>query len=181
MIRTILSLLGIALFSGAAFCADAPTVGQALDEAFRNADRDITSAVEAMPADKFNFAPTAGEFKGVRTFAQQAKHLAANMYMAAAAVLGQKPPVDIGDGSTGAASVRTKEQIVDYVKGAFAYGHKALLSLTEKNQMDPVPFEGRPTPRINAAVFMMYHNFDHYGQMVEYLRMNGIIPPASRR
>jgi hypothetical protein len=179
MIRTTLSLLGIALFSGAGFCADAPTVGQALDEAFRNADREITSAVEAMPAEKMNFAPTNGEFTGVRTFAQQAKHLATYIYLASAAVLQQKPPVDIG-GDNGPDSVRTKEQIVDYVKGAFAYGHKALLSLTEKNQMDPVPFEGRPTPRINAGVFMMYHNFDHYGQMVEYLRMNGIIPPASR-
>ena len=132
-----------------------------------------------MPADKMNFAPTAGEFKGVRTFAQQEKHLATYVYMASSAVLEQKPPVDIG-GDNGPDSVKTKEQIVDYVKGAFAYGHKALLSVTEKNQMEPVKFEGRSMPRIGAAVFMMYHNFDHYGQMVEYLRMNGIIPPASR-
>jgi uncharacterized damage-inducible protein DinB len=180
MIRTTTSLLGITLFCGAAFCADAPTVGQVLDGQFRNADREITSAVEAMPADKMNFAPTAGEFQGVRTFGQQAKHLATYIYIASSAVLQQKPPVDIGTGDNGPDSVRTKEQIVDYVKGAFAYGHKALLSVTEKNQMDVVQFEGRPMQRIGAAVFMMYHNFDHYGQIVEYLRMNGIIPPASR-
>lgn len=180
MIRTSLSLLGITLFCAPAFCADAPTVGQVLDGQFRNADREITSAVEAMPADKMNFAPTAGEFKGVRTFAQQAKHLATYIYIASSAVLGQKPPVDIGTGDNGPDSVRSKEQIVEYVKGAFAYGHKALLLVTEKNQMEEVPFEGRPMARIGAAVFMMYHNFDHYGQMVEYLRMNGIIPPASR-
>jgi uncharacterized damage-inducible protein DinB len=180
MIRTTTSLLGITLFSAAAaVCADAPTVGKVLDDQFRNADREITSAVEAMPADKMNFAPTAGEFKGVRTFGQQAKHLATYIYLASAAVLQQKTPVDTG-GDNGPDSVRTKEQIVAYVKGAFAYGHKALLSVTEKNQMDEVQFEGRPMQRIGAAVFMMYHNFDHYGQMVEYLRMNGIIPPASR-
>jgi hypothetical protein len=184
MIRTAISLLGIALFSEAAFCADAPSVGQILDEQFRNADREITSAVEAMPADKMNFAPGSleikeSEFQGVRTFAQQAKHLATYIYLASAAVLQQKPPVDTG-GDNGPDSVRSKEQVVGYVKGAFAYGHKALLSLTEKNQMDPVSFEGRPMARIGVAVFMMYHNFDHYGQIVEYLRMNGIVPPASR-
>ncbi|HLI83431.1 MAG TPA: DinB family protein [Bryobacteraceae bacterium] len=184
MIRTITSLLAIALFSGSAFCAEAPGVGEVLDQQFRNADREITSAVEAMPADKMNFAPGSieikgSDFKGVRTFGQQAKHLATYVYLASAAVLQQKPPVETG-GDNGPDSIRTKEQIVDYVKGAFAYGHKALLSLTEKNQMEPVQFEGRPMARIGVAVFMMYHNFDHYGQMVEYLRMNGIIPPASR-
>jgi hypothetical protein len=184
MIRTTASLLGISLFSAVAFCADAPTVGQALDQEFRNADHEITSAVEAMPADKMNFAPSnsefkGGEFKGVRTFAQEAKHLATVIYIVSAAMLQQKPPIDTG-GDNGPDSVRSKEQIVAYVKGAFAYGHKALLSLTEKNQMDSVPFEGRPTPRIRGAVFMMYHSYDHYGQIVEYLRMNGIIPPASR-
>ena len=179
MIRIATSLLGITLFCAAACSAQSSTVGQVLDAQFRNADREITSAVEAMPADKMNFAPTAGEFKGVRTFGQQAKHLATYIYLASAAVLEQKPPVDTG-GDNGPDTVRTKEQIVAYVKGAFAYGHKALLSLTEKNQMDRVQFEGRPMERIGAAVFMMYHNFDHYGQIVEYLRMNGIIPPASR-
>ena len=179
MIRTTTSLLGIALFCAAAWCADAPTVGQVLDGEFRNADREITALVEAMPADKINFAPTNGEFKGVRTFAQQAKHLASFIYIASSAVLGEKPPVEIG-GEDGPDSVRTRDQVVAFVKGAFAFGHKALLSVTEKNQMENVPLEGRPTPRIGAAVFMMYHNFDHYGQMVEYLRMNGIVPPASR-
>jgi hypothetical protein len=179
MIRTTTSLLGIALFCAAAYSADAPSVGQVLDGQFRNADREITALVEAMPADKFNFAPTNGEFKGVRTFAQQAKHMAAFIYIASSALLGEKPPVEVG-GEDGPDSVRTKEQVVAYVKGAFAFGHKALLSITEKNQMENVPMEGRPQARIATAVFMMYHNFDHYGQMVEYLRMNGIIPPASR-
>ena len=179
MIRTTTRLFGIAIFSAAAYAADAPTVGQVLDGQFRNADREITSLVEAMPPDKFNFAPTNGEFKDVRTFAQQAKHLGAFIYFASSAILGEKPPVDIG-GENGPDSARTKDQVVAFVKGAFTYGHKALLSVTEKNQLENVPFEGRPMPRIGAATFIMYHSFDHYGQMVEYLRMNGIVPPASR-
>ena len=179
MIRTTTTFLGITLSCAAVYAADAPTAGQVLDGQFRNADREITSLVEAMPADKFNFAPANGEFKGVRTFAQQAKHLAAFIYFASSAILGEKPPVEIG-GEDGPDSARTKDQVVAFVKGAFTYGHKALLSLNEKNQMENVPFEGRPMPRLGAATFIMYHSFDHYGQMVEYLRMNGIIPPASR-
>ena len=181
MIRIITTLLVVGLFLGSAFGAEPQTVGQVLDRQFNIADREITSLVEAMPADKFNFAPSSaeikgGEFTGVRTFAQQAKHLAANIYDFSAAVLGEKPPVDTGK-SDGPDSVQTKDQVVACLKGAFAYGHKALLSLTQKNEMDPL----RGGPRIGDAVWMMWHSFDHYGQMVEYLRMNGILPPASRR
>ena len=176
------------LLCASAFAAGAPTVGETLDGQFRNAEREIVGLVEAMPADKINFAPSNGvingsEFTGVRTFAQQAKHLATYIYMLSSAVLEQKPPIDIGKGDAGPESVQTKEQIVAYMKGAFAFGHKALQSITEKNEMDqvPGPFPGSKMARIAAGVFMMYHNFDHYGQMVVYARMNGVIPPASQR
>ena len=187
MIRTIISLLGLVLGSAAAFAADAGSVGQTLDGQFRNAEREIVGLVEAMPANKINFAPTnalikGGEFTGVRTFAQEGKHLATYIYMLSSAILGEKPPVDIGKDDGGPDAVKTKEQIVEYTKGAFAFGHKALQSITLQNEMDEVPASGpgRKMPSIAAATFMMYHNFDHYGQMVEYLRMNGLIPPASQ-
>jgi len=183
MIRIVYTSLVATLLCAVSFAADAPTVGQTLDGQFRNADREIVGLFEAMPADKINFAPTNGDFKGVRTFAQQAKHLATYIYMLSSSVLEQKPPIDIGKGDAGPDSVQTKEQITEYLKGAFAFGHKALNSITEKNQMDQVagPFPGSKMARIAAATFMMYHNFDHYGQMVVYARMNGVIPPASQR
>ena len=183
MIRIVYSAFVLTVFCAASFAADAPTVGQTLDAQFRNADREIVGLFEAMHADKINFAPTSGEFKGVRTFAQQAKHMATYIYMLSSSVLEQKPPVDIGKGDAGPDSVQTKEQITEYLKGAFAFGHKALNSITEKNQMDQVagPFPGSKMARIAAGVFMMYHNFDHYGQMVVYARMNGVVPPASQR
>ena len=182
MIRTAFTSFVASLFCVASFAADAPTVGPTLDAQFRNADREIVGLFEAMPADKINFAPTNGEFHGVRTFAQQAKHLATYIYLLSSSVLEQKPPVDIGTGDAGPDSVRSKEQITEYLKGAFAFGHKALNSITEKNQMDQVagPFPGSKMARIAAATFMMYHNFDHYGQMVVYARMNGVVPPASQ-
>ena len=145
MIRTTTSLLGITLFCGAGFCAGGPTVGQVLDGQFRNADREITSLVEAMPADKMNFAPTNGEFKGVRTFAQQAKHMATFIYIASSSISGEKAPVDLGKGEDGPDSVQTKDQIVSYVKGAFTFGHKALASVTVRPLLlGRGPSTGRP-------------------------------------
>ena len=182
MIRIAYTSFVLSVFAAAAFAADAPTVGQTLDAQFRNADREIVGLFEAMPADKINFAPTNGKFDGVRTFAQQAKHMATYVYLLASSILGEKPPVDTGKGDAGPDSVQTKEQIAEYLKGAFAFGHKALNSITEKNEMDqvPGPFPGSKMARIAAATFMMYHNFDHYGQMVVYARMNGVVPPATQ-
>jgi len=183
MIRFACACLTAGLSCGVALAADAPTLGQTLDGRWSNEERDIVPLIEAMPAAKFDFAPTNGEFKGVRTFAQQAKHMSTVVYLVSAGILGQKPPVDTGKADAGPDSVRTKEQVVEYVKGAFALAHKALLSLTEKNEMDmiPSPLGSGKQARISAAVFILYHSYNHYGQMVVYARMNGIVPPATQQ
>src|ERR1700758_4856278 len=72
------------------------TVAQVLDNGLKQTEGEFVPAAEAMPEDKYSFAPTAGEFKGVRTFAQQVKHVAAVNYMVGAAILGEKPPVELG-------------------------------------------------------------------------------------
>jgi hypothetical protein len=134
-----------------------------------------------MPADKFDFAPSNGAFKGVRTFGAQAKHLAAVVYLVAAASLSEAPPEELG-GEDGPDSVKTKVEIVAFLKGAFAYAHQAALALTPENQLQMVksPFGQGEMTRAAAVNVVGWHSFDHYGQMVEYARMNGIIPPASR-
>ena len=167
------------LFCAPVFCAEPPSVGAVLDAQFQIWDHEIASAVEAMPADKFDFAPTAGEFKGARTFGQQAKHLAAVIYDFSRAILAEKSPADLGKDDEGPEAMRSKAEIVAYVKGALAYGHKAVLSVNAQNQMRNADRSSRSTP-LYQATFLMSHSMDHYGQMVEYLRMNGIIPPASR-
>ncbi|MGA8271704.1 MAG: hypothetical protein WB919_09120, partial [Candidatus Sulfotelmatobacter sp.] len=91
------------------------TVAQVLDRAVTNIDHEFVSAAEAMPEDKFGFAPTNGEFKGVRTFGEQAKHVAAVNYILGATILGEKVPVDVGE-EAGPASVKTKAEIVSYLK-----------------------------------------------------------------
>jgi len=157
------------------------TVMQVLDRTVANVEREFVSAAEAMPEDKFGFAPTNGEFKGVRTFGEQSKHVAAVNYMFGAAILSEKVPVDVGDES-GPESVKTKAEILSYLKESFAYVHKAVATINEKNLVQPVksPFGEGSVTRLGLATSVAAHGYDHYGQMVEYLRMNGIVPPASR-
>lgn len=181
-------LLGALLFftfAGLAFAQMTPpppakTPGEALNMDLSIAERDFVSAADAMPEDKYSFAPTAGEFKGVRNFGEQVKHVAAANYMFGAGVLGEKPPVDLG-GENGPANLKTKAEIMKFLNDSFAYLHKALASVTDKNELDQIdsPF-GMKVSRLSLASFSAAHPFDHYGQMVEYLRMNGIVPPASR-
>jgi uncharacterized damage-inducible protein DinB len=143
----------------------------------------IVSAADAMPADKYGFAPTDGEFKGVRTFGQQVKHLAATNHILAAAALGQQPPADAED-EAGPETVRTKAEILDYLDGSFTHLGKVIDAIGEKNatvKSSPIsPLRGPDTTRLALTLESLIHVFDHYGQMVEYLRMNGIVPPASR-
>jgi uncharacterized damage-inducible protein DinB len=157
------------------------TVTEVLDHAVTNMEHEFVSAAEAMPEDKFGFAPSSGEFKGVRTFGEQVKHVAAVNYIFGAALLSEKVPVDVGDES-GPASIKTKTEIMNYLKDSFAYVHKAILTINEQNLVVPLksPFGERPVTRLGVATSVTAHGFDHYGQMVEYLRMNGIVPPASR-
>jgi uncharacterized damage-inducible protein DinB len=157
------------------------SVTQVLDRTVANMEREFVPAAEAMPEDKFGYAPTDGAFKNVRTFAQQIKHVAAVNYEIGAAILEEKPPVDIGDES-GPASVTTKADILKYLNDSFAYAHKAISTINEKNLVGTVrsPFgEGKVT-RMGLASSLAWHGYDHYGQMVVYLRMNNIVPPASR-
>jgi len=160
----------------------APTsVGQVIDRQFSNFEREFVPAAEAMPADKYDFAPTQGEFKGVRTFAEQVKHVAAVQYMLGAALLGEKPPIDL-KGENGPDDIKTKDQIVKFAKDSCAYLHKANATVNDKNALEMIdgPFGGKAS-RLALANMPIGHGFDHYGQMAVYLRMNGVIPPASRQ
>ena len=142
----------------------------------------MMGAADAMPADKYSFAPTDGEFAGVRTFGQQVKHAAATNYILGAAILGEPPPPDAGD-ELGPEAVRTKPEIMKYLAGSFAYLRRAAAAIDPQNAIvkgSPIsPLRGKTT-RLGLAIETLAHAMDHYGQMVEYLRMNGVVPPASR-
>jgi hypothetical protein len=157
------------------------TIAQVYDRGLTNLEKEFVPAAEAMPEDKYSFAPTNGEFKGVRTFASEIKHVAAVNYMLAAGILGEKPPVDIGS-ENGPDSVKTKAEIVKFLNDSFAYLQKSVNTINAKNLVESIksPFGDGTTTRLGLASLALAHPMDHYGQMVEYLRMNSIIPPASR-
>jgi hypothetical protein len=175
----LLLLCGVAVAQAAK--SESKTVSQVLDRSVTNVDNEFVPAADAMPEDKYSFVPTTGEFKGVRTFAQQVKHVAAVNYILAAAILEEKSSVDTG-GENGPDSVASKADIIKYLKDSFTYLHKATLSVNEKNLVTPIknPFGEGAATRLALATGAVGHCFDHYGQIVEYLRLNGIIPPASR-
>lgn len=135
-----------------------------------------------MPADKYSFVPTNGEFKGVRTFAEMVKHVAANNYVDAAALLRERPPIDVGERDNGPDSVRSKAEILRFVRDSFEYLQKAIGMVNQGNLMERVEFPGSQAgiPRLMIIDSAMVHPWDHYGQMIEYLRMNGIDPQTKR-
>jgi hypothetical protein len=168
-----------------AFAADSipPTVAKVMDAQLSSVEKEVVSLAEAMPADKYGFAPSQGEFKGVRTFAQQAKHIASTNWGVCASALGEKPPTETGEGEKGPDSVSTKDQIVKYLKDSYSYCHQAALALTNTNLTDQIGYQGgdkNKEARLLWVNIPIWHSYDHYGQMVEYARMNGIVPPASR-
>ena len=144
-------------------------------------ETDLVGLAEAMPPDKYDFCPTAGEFTGVRTFGEQVKHAATMIYMTAAIVLEEKSPYGAGTNDNGPEAVQGKAQILAYLKGSLAYARKAMASLTEKNQLDPLNTFFGSQPRVAVAAGVAYHSYNHYGQMVMYARMNGVVPHAGRR
>jgi uncharacterized damage-inducible protein DinB len=162
---------------------DAQREKHALQVFLKSVQTQIVPAADAMPAVKYGFVPTEGEFKGVRTFGQQVKHLAATNHILAAAALGEEPPTGAGD-EMGPETVRTKAEILDYLNGSFEHLARAIDAIGDKNatvKSSPIsPLKGTETTRLALTVEAMIHAFNHYGQMVEYLRMNGIVPPASR-
>jgi uncharacterized damage-inducible protein DinB len=162
----------------------APTFASMVDRQVSSIEKQFVEAAEAMPEDKFNFSPESlniqgSDYKGVRTFALEVKHVATANYAFWTGLTGDKMPEGI-KGPNGPEELRTKAEIVKFLKDSFALGHKAAATLTSANLLEPVPFRQNKAPRLQLATAPVAHAFDHYGQMVEYLRMNGIIPPASR-
>ena len=160
----------------------APTIASSVDREISAIETQVLEAAEAMPEAKFNFSPESlnipgADYKGVRTFALQVKHVAASNYALWWALTGATIPDDF-KGGNGPENVKTKADILKFLKDSFALGHRGAATLTTQNMLEPP--EHSTSSRLRLAMFGVAHAYDHYGQMVEYLRMNGIVPPASR-
>jgi uncharacterized damage-inducible protein DinB len=145
-------------------------------------EHDFVPAVEAMPEEKFFWAPKVGEFQGIRSFSEQVLHVAEVNFALSATILGEKPPAEADLPGHNSETKTTRSGVIQYLKDSFIYTHRALSSITEKNSRSPVkhPFFDMMTTRLGLGIVVIAHPFNHYGQMVEYLRMNNIVPPASR-
>jgi hypothetical protein len=160
-----------------------PTTASVLNMYYGIVEQEVVSAAEAMPEDKYSFAPTNGEFKGVRTFAEQVKHIGYANHLFFGPPMGEAIDAkSIEQNANGPADLKTKAEIIQYLKDSFALGHRAISTITAENAVTALSKPVLPflSTRLGIATIGAFHPMDHYGQMVEYLRMNGIIPPASR-
>jgi uncharacterized damage-inducible protein DinB len=136
----------------------------------------VVGAAEAMPADKYNFAPTAGKFDGVRTFGAQVQHLAeANYFFFSGFGLSGAPD------DAKLKALKSKDELVQALKDSFDFAQKGIDTMTPQNAFVKVGSGKMQLTRAGWATLCLAHSMDHYGQMVEYLRMNGIVPPASQK
>jgi hypothetical protein len=164
------------------------TVASALLRDMQSQEYEVRSAAEAMPGEKYAYRPAEGKFRNerpeygpaeVRTFAEQVKHVACSNFAFAAELDGTKPPDACDKGGPNPA--RSQKELLLYLRDSFAAIRKSLGAITDKNMFEPIegPYAG-PNTRLGLATVVIWHNADHYGQMTLYLRLNGIVPPASR-
>jgi uncharacterized damage-inducible protein DinB len=162
--------------SAAAESAGAKAPSEVYGQLLKQLSEEVVSAAEAMPAEKYDFAPTAGKFDGVRTFGSQVQHLAESNYFFFS-----------GFGLSGAPddaklkALKSKDELVQALKDSFAFAQKGIDTMTPQNAFTTVGSGKMQLTRAGWATICLAHSMDHYGQMVEYLRMNGIVPPASQK
>jgi len=146
---------------------------------FTMIERSFISLAEAMPAEKYGFRPTAGAFEEARTFGQQVKHVACANFAFFNQIEKKDPPPGCADG--GPSPAQTKAELMAYLRESFDYAQRVLLTMNSDNALEPVsgPYGG-PSTRLGITTLAVWHASDHYGQLVVYLRLNGIVPPVSR-
>jgi uncharacterized damage-inducible protein DinB len=184
------AVLALSTLTATAQMGKAPSLGavgtpadpaKAIDLMLNLFEHEAMGVVKTMPADKFSFAPnhaifapTQGEkFEGVRTFVQQVTHVAQANYYFFSTISGTKPDVDV----KAIDKITTKEEAVAALAASFAFGHKAVATITPENAFTVIKGADGMDTRATLATFAVAHGYDHYGQMVEYLRMNGLTPP----
>jgi len=151
----------------------------AVADRFAMVERSFVGLAEAMPAGKYGFKPTNGAFEGVRTFGEQVKHVACANFAFFNQIEKKEPPAGCAEG--GPSPAKTKAELVAYLRDSFDYAQRVLRTMTAANALERVdgPYGG-PSTRLGIATLAVWHASDHYGQLVVYLRMIGIVPPASR-
>jgi uncharacterized damage-inducible protein DinB len=172
---------GTAAKKAQSFLGDVPTtIADSVAETLKFAEGGFLGLAEAMPEDKYDYIPTAGKFDDARSFGEQVKHVACAQFAFFNEFEGKKPPDDCERG--GHDPAKTKTELIKYLKDSFDYSNRVIATLTAENAVDRI--EGRyagPNTKLGISVVSVWHLTDHYGQLVEYLRMNGIVPPMTQK
>jgi uncharacterized damage-inducible protein DinB len=156
------------------------SIAESVSGTLQFTEGNFLALAEAMPEEKYSYIPTTGKFDDARSFGEQVKHVACAQFAFFNEFEGKKPPDDCEKG--GHDPAKTKAELIKYLKASFDYGNGVLATLTAKNALDRV--EGRyagPSTKLGISVVAVWHITDHYGQLVEYLRLNGIVPPFTQR
>jgi len=156
------------------------SIAESVSGTLQFAEGNFLAVAEAMPEDKYSYVPTVGKFDDARTFGEQVKHVACAEFAFFNEFESKKPPDDCEKG--GHDPAKTKAELIKYLKDSFDYSNGVLATLTAQNALDRV--EGRyagPSTKLGISVVAVWHITDHYGQLVEYLRMNGIVPPFTQK
>jgi hypothetical protein len=157
---------------------------KALDTMLSLFEYELMAAAQSMPADKYSFAPapstfvagSPAKFTKVRTFAEQLTHILSANYYFYSKVNNSALP----DAAKSVDGLKSKDEIIAALKQSFAYAHTQTATITVANAFNGIEgADGMHTPA-TVASFAVAHGYDHYGQLVEYLRMNGILPPGSK-
>ncbi len=155
-------------------------IADSVGGALRYTEGQFLAIAEAMPESKYSFVPSAGNFQGVRSFAEQVKHVACANFAFFNEIEGETPPEHCEKG--GPVKATTKAELLKYLRDSFDYGNHVLATINQQNALQRVngPYAA-PNTRLGVAVAAVWHIADHYGQIVEYLRMNGIVPPPTQQ
>jgi hypothetical protein len=155
-------------------------IAESVGNTLQFAEGNFLGIAEAMPEERYSFVPTAGTFDGVRSFGEQVKHVACAQFAFFNEFEGKKPPEDCEKG--GHDPAKTKAELIEYLKDSFDYSNRVLATVNARNSLDRV--EGRyagPNTKLGISVASVWHLTDHHGQLVVYLRMNGIADDAEVR
>jgi uncharacterized damage-inducible protein DinB len=170
MKSTTLTLTALVLCAGAATAQNPISSGQKF--LFTMAKNNIVKAAEKMPEENYSFKPS----PDVRSFGQLVGHVADAQYMFCSPVIGKTtPPPGVEKSKT------SKADLVQALKDAFAFCDEAYNGMTDAQAAAMVKFFGQEQAKTTVLAFNSAHNNEHYGNMVTYMRMKGLVPPSSER
>ncbi len=170
MMRAMLAMAAVLCTAGLAAAQDNPMIAAIKAQQTMIKGNLVKSAAKVSEAD-YGFKPT----PDVRSFGALVGHVANANFMICATALGEKSPApaDIEKTVTGKAAL--EKALAD----ALAYCDTAIAKLTATSALEEVKFFTGPTPRLGVFSFNNAHNMEHYGNMVTYMRLKGVVPPSS--